>query len=52
MRLRWAAAGMLEAEQQFRRVKGYRQLGQLATEIAHVVGAVTEQNDESENAVA
>jgi len=52
MRLRWAAACMLEAEQQFRRVKGYRQLGQLATEIAHVVGAVTEQNDESENAVA
>jgi hypothetical protein len=52
MRLRWAAAGMLAAEQQFRRVKGYRQLGQLATELAHVVGAVTEQKDESENAVA
>ncbi len=26
MRLRWAAAGMLEAEKQLRRVKGYRQL--------------------------
>ncbi len=26
MRLRWAAAGMLAAASQFRRVKGYRQL--------------------------
>jgi hypothetical protein len=26
MRLRWAAAGMLEAARQFRRVKGYSQL--------------------------
>ncbi|MCP4088166.1 MAG: IS256 family transposase [Actinomycetia bacterium] len=31
MRLRWAATGMLAAEQQFRRVKGYRQLPALAT---------------------
>ncbi len=31
MALRWAAAGMLAAEGQFRRVKGYRQLPQLAT---------------------
>jgi putative transposase len=30
MALRWAAAGMLAAESQFRRVKGYRQLPQLA----------------------
>lgn len=33
MRLRWAAAGMLEAEKQFRRVKGYSQLLQLASAI-------------------
>ena len=33
MRLRWAAAGMLEAEKQFRRVKGYSQLPQLASTI-------------------
>jgi len=26
MRLRWTAAGMLEAEQQFRRVEGHREL--------------------------
>jgi hypothetical protein len=30
MRLRWAADGMLAAADQFRRVKGYRQLPQLA----------------------
>lgn len=30
MRLRWAAAGMLAAEEQFRRVKGYKQLPLLA----------------------
>lgn len=35
MRLRWAAAGMLEAAKQFRRVKGYRQLPQLAEAIKH-----------------
>ncbi len=33
MRLHWAAAGMLEAEKQFRRVKGYSQLPQLASAI-------------------
>jgi hypothetical protein len=30
MALRWAAAGMLAAEAQFRRVKGLRELPQLA----------------------
>jgi putative transposase len=30
MALRWAAAGVLAAENQFRRVKGYRELPQLA----------------------
>ena len=39
MRLRWAAAGMLEASRQFRRVKGYRQLPQLASALRHTVGA-------------
>jgi putative transposase len=37
MRLRWAAAGMLAAEQQYRRVKGYRQLDQLATAITATI---------------
>ena len=36
MRLRWAAAGMLAAEGQFRRVRGYRQLPQLAAILARV----------------
>jgi transposase-like protein len=39
MRLRWAAAGMLAAATQFRRVKGYRQLPQLAQALRHAVGA-------------
>ncbi len=39
MRLRWAAAGMDAAAGQFRRVKGYRQLPQLATALAAATGA-------------
>ena len=35
MGLRWTAAGMLEAEQQFRKVIGYTQLPQLAIAIEH-----------------
>ena len=37
MRLRWAAAGMLAAEGQYRRVKGYRQLDSLAAAITATV---------------
>lgn len=37
MRLRWAAAGMLAAQAQYRRVKGYRQLDALATAIAATI---------------
>jgi len=39
MRLRWAAAGMVAASTQFRRVKGYRQLPNLAAALRHVVCA-------------
>jgi transposase-like protein len=39
MRLRWAAAGMLGASAQFRRVKGYRQLPQLARALRRAVAA-------------
>ncbi len=35
MALRWAAAGMLAAQAQFRRVKGYQELPQLATALEH-----------------
>jgi len=33
MALRWTAAGMLEAERQFRRIIGYRDLAKLAVAI-------------------
>jgi hypothetical protein len=33
MALRWTAAGMLEAEGQFRKVIGYRQLAKLAVAV-------------------
>lgn len=39
MRLRWAAAGMLTAHTQFRRVNGYRQLPLLAAALRKTVGA-------------
>lgn len=39
MRLRWAAAGMLAAATQFRRVQGYQQLSQLARALRQAVGA-------------
>ena len=38
MRLRWAAAGMLAAESQFRRVQGYQRLPQLARALRQAVG--------------
>ena len=40
MALRWTAAGMLAAEDQFRRVKGFRQLPAL---IAALAAATAEQ---------
>lgn len=43
MRLRWAAAGMQCAAEQFRRVKGYRQLPTLAHALRNTVGAHTDQ---------
>jgi len=52
MRLRWAAAGMLEASKQFRRVKGYRQLPRLAAELRHAVGSDAKQATGREDAVA
>jgi len=39
MRLRWAAAGMLAAQSQFRRVQGYQRLPQLARALRQAVGA-------------
>jgi hypothetical protein len=39
MALRWTAAGMLEAERQFRRIVGYRDLAKLATAMDASFGA-------------
>ena len=41
MGLRWTAAGMLEAEQQFRRIIGYRDLAKLAIAIEHNLARTT-----------
>ncbi len=41
MALRWTAAGMLEAENQFRRIIGYRDLAKLAVVIERDLGEAT-----------
>jgi transposase-like protein len=45
MALRWAAAGMIAAQAQFRRVKGYRQLPALARALEQHVGYQPDQRD-------
>jgi hypothetical protein len=44
MRKRWTAAGMLVAEQQFRRIIGYRDLAKLVIAIERHVLLVAEEN--------
>ena len=41
MAMRWTAAGMLEAEKQFRRIIGYRDLAKLAIAIEHDLAPTT-----------
>ena len=41
MALRWTAAGMLEAERQFRRIIGYRDLATLAVAIEYDLARTT-----------
>ena len=41
MALRWTAAGMIEAERQFRRVTGYRDLAKLAVAVEHDLTCAT-----------
>jgi hypothetical protein len=45
MALRWAAAGMLAAQAQFRRVKGYRQLPAVARALEQHVGYQPDTHD-------
>ena len=44
MRLRWAAAGMIAAQSQYRRVKGYQQMPTLTAAIA--AATRTDNNDQ------
>jgi transposase-like protein len=51
MRKRWTAAGMLVAEQQFRRIIGYRHLATLVIAVErYALHAAAEQRDRRENA--
>jgi putative transposase len=43
MALRWTAAGMLDAERSFRRVKGFRDLPQLAAALRRHADDVDER---------
>ena len=52
MALRWAAAGMTAAESQFRRVKGYRQLPDLARALEREVGYQPDEHDIPADATA
>ena len=52
MGLRWTAAGMLEAEHQFRRVIGYRDLAKLAVAIEReLTGETSSASDREESAI-
>jgi putative transposase len=50
MALRWTAAGMLEAERQFRRIIGYRDLAKLAVAIERDVAHTTPVGSPAEEA--
>ena len=51
MALRWTAAGMLEAERQFRRIIGYRELATLAVAIEHDLARTTVPSPTQEAAI-
>jgi hypothetical protein len=52
MALRWTAAGMLEAEPQFRRIIGYRDLAKLAVAIERDIAHTTPVGPPAEEAGA
>ncbi|MBA3365233.1 MAG: hypothetical protein H0U03_05535 [Actinobacteria bacterium] len=51
MALRWTAAGMLEAERQFRRIIGYRDLATLAVAIERDLARTTVPSPTEEAAI-
>lgn len=52
MRLRWSAAGMLEAERQFRKIIGYRDLAKLAVAVEREVTAAAVTSNATEEVIA
>jgi len=52
MRRRWCAAGMLEAEKSFRRVRGYRQMPALIAQLRAHAATVTPQCDTGKETIA
>jgi len=50
MCLRWTAAGMLEAERQFRRIIGYRELAKLSVAIERDLDRTTAPTPSAEEA--
>ena len=52
MRRRWCAAGMLEAEKSFRRVRGYRQMPALVAQLHAHAAAVTPPCDTQQDSIA
>ena len=52
MKKRWVAAGMLEAQRSFRRVRGYRQMPALVAALRHRVGAPRQGQEGNEPVAA
>jgi len=52
MRRRWCAAGMIEAEKSFRRVKGHRQMSALIAQLRAHAAAVTPPCDTQQDPIA
>ena len=52
MRRRWCAAGLLEAERKFRRLRGHRQMPQLVAALARHAETVTPPCDTEQHSIA
>ena len=52
MRRRWCAAGMLEAEKSFRRVRGYRQMPALIAQLTAHAATVKSPCDTGKETIA
>ena len=45
LRLRWSAAGLLAAEQRFRRVRGYKSMGVLLANVSSFDAKLASKNE-------